>query len=814
MRSGDAMRAFPQDLRYALRSLLKHPAYAIVAVLTLAVGVGANTAIFSVLHAVVLRDLPYRDADRLALLWSVSLRQHLPDGSSYFNVRDWKEQSRTFEAMAVYRRPEFTRATITGGPDAARVYAALVGPGFFDVLGSPPLLGRTFERADFEGDRAVVISHRLWRQRFGGDARAIGRSIEVNGTLCEIVGVMSSEFTFPTTDVELWRPISVMGSLWEAYQSNPRSRGADALGVIARLSPTSTFASAQTEMSAIAARLREQYPQFNADRGILVERLTDRVVGPRTESALWLLFGAVGFVLLIACANVANLALGRAVARQYELSLRIALGASWQRLMRQALAESLVLAALAAGVGVLFAAFVMAALRTLAAGSLPRLEGARLDVPVFLFALGVSLACGLLAGLMPASAIARANAAETLREGGPRSLGGRSSRRTRQALVVAEIALAVVLLTGAGLLMRSFLRIQSADRGFDSQNVLLLQIDLPDKYDPPALTAAYFNEALARIRALPGVVAAGAVTDFFIQRQADQRITLEGQPAANPDDPAPPLIRDQVIPGYFEAMRIPLRRGRLLQDSDLAPNAPRVGVINEAMARAFWPGQDPVGKRLRWGRDAQWTTVVGVIADMRRQRLDEPAIPSMFGAGISDQMDVAVRTAGDPERLRESIRAELRALEPTAPPFGIITVEQRLGETVAVRTLQTLLLGALAAAALVLAVIGVYGIVHQSVVARTPEIGIRMALGATQPSVAWMVLSSALALAGAGLFLGAIGAFALAGTIASFLYETSPLDPLIYASVAVLLLAVTTLACLAPTRRAAGIDPLVALRHD
>jgi putative ABC transport system permease protein len=809
------------DLKFAFRQLLKNPGFTAVAVLTLALGIGANTAIFSVLHAVVLRDLPYPNSDRLALLWTLNLRQNLPDGSSYLNFRDWKEQSREFEEMAVYRRPEFTQFTITDGPEPERVHCALVGPGFFRVLRVPALLGRTIETADIEsGHQVVVISHRLWRQRFAENPGVIGRTIEVNGVSYEIVGVMASDCEFPTSDIELWGPLSLL-PIWERMQHEPRSRGADALVVFGRLNPNATLKSARLEMNTIAARLRAQYPDSNGGRGIMIEPLTDHVIGTRTKRSLWLLFGAVGFVVLIACANVANLVLARGAARRHEFSLRTALGASRARLVQQALTETLALATLAAGFGVLLAWVGADALRTWAAGALPRLETVQLDLNVLLFALAVSLTCGVLAGLLPALQLSATNPAEALREGG-RSLVTRGSRRLRHGFVIAEIALAVVLLSGAGLLIRSFVRVQTADRGFDSRHVLLLQVELPQKYDGQDRKAAYFREAFERIRALPGVAAAGAIGDFFIERHADLRITLEGQPQRQPNDPAPPLIRDRVVPGYFEAMRIPLVQGRSLRDADLVgdldADALTAVVINETMARRFWPGENAVGKRFKFGlnpgADEPWTTVVGVVADMKRTKLDEAAIPCMFWPGFGGQMDVVVRTVGDPAALRDAIRAELHALDPATPLYGIVSVEQRLWESVALRTLQTLLLGTLAVVALILAVIGVYGVVHQSVVARTQEIGIRMALGASKLSVLRMILWSAVGLAGAGLGLGLIGVLALGRTVSSFLYETSPQDPLVHAAVVALLVVVTSVACLAPARRATQIDPMEALRYE
>ena len=808
------MNSLIRDLRYGLRSLLKSPGFTAVAVLTLALGVGANAAIFSVLRAVVLRDLPYHDPDRIAVMWTRNIRQNLPDGSSYLNFRDWKERSKSFEQMAAYIRPEFTRGTLTGGGGAERIFLAEVGPGFFELLGTPPLLGRTFEPGDFSANRrAVIISHGLWRQRFGADRGVLGRSIQLEEATVEIVGVMPPGFELPNAEIQLWQPLW-FGPDWQ----NERSRGWDALVVLGRLAPSATIASARAEMDAIAARLREQYPASNASFGVSTDALVDRVIGPTTERSLWLLFGSVGFVLLIACANVANLVLARAAARRHEFSLRTALGAGKTRLVRQALTENLVLSLLAGTVGLLIAWSGTMALRDFAAGALPRADTIQLDASVLLFLLVASLGSGLLAGLLPALQLSTTNPAEVLREGGPRMLGGRGARRVHQGLVVAEIALAVILLSGAGLLIRSFLRVQAANRGFDSRNVLLLQVDLPDKYDTTAKSAAFFSEATRRIRALPGVVAVGAISDFFIHRQPDYRIALEGQPPQRPDDPAPPLTEDQVVPGYFEAMRIPLLRGRLLQDSDLAPGAESVVVINEEMARRYWPGQEAVGRRFKYGLDPAakipWKTVVGVVADMRRQRLDEAAIPYMFQPGVRSQMDIAVRTLGDPDLLREAIRAEMRAIDPAAPPYGIVTVEQRLGRTVALRRLQTVLLVALAASALILSVIGAYGVIHQAVAARTQEIGIRMALGANAASVLRMVLAGGLAPAVAGLGLGLLGSLTLSRTLSSFLYETNPLDPLIYAAVTFLLLAVTAVACLVPARRAARFDPMAALRHD
>ena len=808
------MNGFIRDISYGLRTLAKSPGYASIAILTLALGVGANTAIFSVLRAVVLRELPYHDADRLVVMWTKNIRQNLPDGSSYLNFRDWKTRSKTFQQMAAYTRPEFTRDTIGTGPDAARVHAGQVGPGFFQLLGTAPLLGRTLEDRDFTATpRSVVIGHDLWRQRFGGDASVIGRTIHVGDMPFEIVGVMPAEFDLPTADVQLWRPL-YFGPNWQ----DERARSWDALVVLGRMTPSATIASARAEMDAIAAQLRTEYPSSNASFGVITDPLVERVIGTTTTRSLWLLFGSVGFVLLIACANVANLALARATAKRHELALRTALGASRTRIVRQVLAEKLVLSVFAAAGGLLLGWAGTAMLKVLSAGALPRAETIQLDAGVLVFLLAASIAAGLMAGLLPALQLSMLNPSDMLREGGPRAFASRSGRRVHQGLVVAEIALAMILLSGAGMLIRSFMRVQSAPRGFDSTNVLLLQVDLHGNYDNVQKVAAFYTQAIERLRGLPGVVTAGAVSDFFIHRQPDYRVAIEGRPAQRVEDPAPPLTEDQVIPGFFEAMRIPVLRGRSLNDSDLAQGAPQVVVINEEMARRFWPGEDPVGKRLKYGLDPAasnpWKTVVGVVADMRRQRLDEPAIPYMFQPGFNRQSDIVVRTVADPDGSREAVRAVMRALDPTVPPYGILTVEQRLGNTVALRRLQTLLLAALAGVALILSVIGAYGVVQHGVRARTQEIGIRMALGANAAAVLRIVVAGGLIPALAGATLGLFGAFVLKRTLATFLYETSAMDPLILATVISLLLSVTVVACLLPALRAARIDPVAALRNE
>lgn len=804
------------DLRYALRGLLKNPGFTALAVLTIALGIGASSAIFSVLNGVVLRPLPYEQPERLAAIWTFNLEQNLPDGSSYQNFEDWRTRSREFEDMAMYIRPEFTRSTLTAGDRPERLQEGMVGPRFFRLLGAPALLGRTLEPEDFtRQQRVTVISYALWRTKFAAAADVVGREVEIDGARTQIVGVMPASFQLPVAATQVWRPLSVH-PFWEQLTTNPNARRSDGLVVLGRLRAGTSLDAATAELEGISAQLREEHPRLNQGLGVQVTALDEKIVGGPVKDSLWLLFGAVGFVLLIACANVANLLLVRGALRGQEMALRAALGAGKGRLIRQLLTESALLAAVSGALGLGFAFVLMRLLRSWASGVLPRAESVSLDSTAVLYTVGVALVSGLLFGLFPALRLSTANTNAMLREGEARTLGGRGSRTLLGGLVVGEIALAVVLLSGAGLLVRSFERVESADRGYDSANVLLMQFDFPDGRE--GRHNYFYTESLRRIRALPGVLAAGAVSDFFIHRQPDYRIAVEGRPAAQPGDEAPPLTEDNTLPGYFEAMSVPLVEGRLFRETDLDEGAPPVRIINETMAQRFWPDEDPIGKRFKYGTDPAsdqpWNTVVGVVHDMRRQRLDEAAIPFMFRPGAQTQMDIAIRTVGDPTDLAAAIRREIDEVDASVPPYGVTTVEQRLGETVGVRRLQTLLLGFLAASALVLAVIGIYGLVRQSVVARTREIGVRIALGASVGSVLRMVLGSALGLAVAGLTIGLLVAFGFARALASFLYETSPGDFVTYAGVAVLLLAVTAVAAIWPARRAARTDPATVLRQE
>ena len=806
------MTSVIQDLRYGLRSLVKSPGFTAVAVLTLALGVGANAAIFSVLRAVVLRDLPYHDADRIAVLWTKNIRQNLPDGSSYLNFRDWKEQSKTFEQMAAYIRPEFTRGTLSGGPGAERIQIGQVGPGFFELLGTAPLLGRMFEAGDFTAaTRTVIISHGLWRQRFGADRDVIGRSIQFSDMTVEIVGVMPPGFELPTADVQLWQPLVLRPAAGRTSGAAARTRSSCSAGC-ARPRRSRRRARRWTRLPLVCAI---SIPRSNASFGVSTDPLTDRVIGQTTERSLWLLFGSVGFVLLIACANVTNLVLARAArAPQRVLAANRARREQNPAGPSGADGEPRPVAAGGNGRACCSRGAAPWRLRRLAPGALPRAETIAVDATVLLFLLAASLASGLVAGLLPALQLSTARPADVLREDGPRALGGRGARRAasgtgrRRDRARRHAALG-----------RRAPHAQLPARPGDQPGIRFhatcccCRSTCREPTTTRRRSGAFYTEATRRLRSLPGVVAVGAIGDFFIHRQPDYRVALEGQPPQREEDPAPPLTEDQVIPGFFEAMRIPLLRGRLLQESDLAPGAPQVIVINEEMARRFWPNQDPLGKRLKYGLDPgaknPWKTVVGVVADMRRQRLDEPAIPYMFQPGITREMDIAVRTLGDPDSLREAIRAEMRALDPTVPPYGIVTVEQRLGRTVALRRLQTLLLDRAGG--------GRAGPRRDRRLRRHPSVrrgedaGDRRADGARRERrcrAADWCSTAGLIPAAAGLALGLLGSLMLSRTLSTFLYETNALDPLIYAAVTFTLLAVTTLACLAPALRAARLDPM------
>jgi putative ABC transport system permease protein len=808
-----------QDLRYGMRMLRRNPAFTAVAVLTLAIGIGANTAIFSVVYALLLRPLPYKDPDRLAILWTANTRQSLPDGTSYLNFKDWKAQNQVFEDLAVFGRPSFSYMALMGVDGAERVDVAKVSANFFPLLGVAPMLGRTFSSEEEAHHHPVaILSCALWR-RFGASPQIIGKTLQIfdawerresdSARLVQVIGVMPAHFQFPSKETQLWVP----------HRAHRTVRDADQFVVLGRLKPEVNFRQAQAEMSAVARRLEREYPDSNAGLGVNVIPLLTEITGGNMRLVLAVLFGAVVFVLLIACTNVANLLLARGVAREREFSIRMAIGAGRGRLVGQLLTESVTLSLLAGLFGLLLA---HAGIRTLAAlgpRNIPRLDEVGIDGGVLAFTMAISLVAGILFGLTPALKFSRSDPNESLKGGGWSSPGGIGSRRTRRLLVVTEFALAMVLLCGTGLLIRSFLAIQAINPGFKTEGVLIMRVNLPrSRYEGSGdpRTAAFYQQALERIGALPGVQSTGAIGDFFIEHYPDSAIVIEGRPRVLPGEPIPPLTSDSISPNYFQAMGVPLLRGRFLSDRDMGGGAPRVAIINEAMARHFWPGEDPIGKRFnsRTDRSETWTTVVGLVGDMRQQGLEKQVIPQYFRIGWSIGMDVVVHTSSDPLKLVAAVQKELQSIDKTLPRFNITTVEQRLGEYSSQRRFQALLLSLFSALSLGLAALGIYGMMHYLVTQRTHEIGIRMALGARPANILSLVMRQGMELALMGGAVGLVGALWLTEVISSLLYGVKATDPATFGAVSLLLIVAALLACYIPARRAAKVDPMVALRSE
>jgi putative ABC transport system permease protein len=803
------------DIRYAVRSLKKSTGFTLVTVLTLALGIGANTAIFGVVDAVLLETLPAPEPDELVQVFETSESEKWTVSPP--NFTDWRAQSTVFEEMAAHYADSFA---LSGGGAAESVLGEWVTAGFFRVLGREPLLGRAFTPADtvVGRDRVVVLSHALWQRRFGGRPDVLGRSIELEGESRTVVGVMPPGFAFPA-EAELWVPLAF------TPEDLGTQRGAHYLDVLARLRDGVTIEQASTELTLIARRLEAQYPDTNAGAGVAVVGLQEALTGG-VRPALLILLGAVGLVLLIACANVANLLLARAAERRRELALRSALGAGSGRILRAGLTESLVLALLGGAAGL---ALALAALEVLVASppaGVPRIEDARIDLTVLGFTLGLSLLTGLLFGLAPAVKAARtADLGRALREGGAGSVGGSARSRGRNALVVAEMALAVLLLVGAGLLLKSFVELQVVDSGFDPQGVLSFHVSLPEtRYPEPRQSRAFFAGLLERIRSLPGVDGAAGVfglplSGFSYSMSVE---VLDGAPAyERPGEEKSTQLR-VVTPGYFDVMRIPLVAGRPLTERD-REEAPLAVVVNESAARLLWPDDAPLGHTLELatafglGGPRAGGTVVGVVRDIRHRGPREASRPEVFLAHAQfpvDFMSVTVRTSVPPESLVNPIRGELQQLDPELPMDSIRTMEQRLADSIAEPRFYMLLLSAFAASALFLASIGIYGVIAYAVKNRVAEIGIRRALGARAGDVVRMVVGGAVALALGGLAAGLLAALALTRILSGLLYGVSATDPLTFAGVAIVLLAVALLASFIPARRAARVDPMTALREE
>jgi putative ABC transport system permease protein len=809
------MKILWQDLRYGARMLLKNPGFTLIAALTLALGIGANTAIFSVVKGVLLSSLPYPNPEQLAMVWCDNRRQGIPDDiTSYPNFVDWRDRNKTFQGMAGVTSDRYN-LTGTGEPEEIR--GATVSINFFQLMGVNPVHGRAFTAEEEQPgrDRVVVLSHSLWQRRFGGDPGILNKTISLSDEPYTVVGIMPPGFQFPEK-TEIWGPLAP-----DERMRSDQARFGFFLPVVGRLKPGVTRAQAQADLEVVANQIEKQFPDM-AGYGVNVVPVLENTVGP-IRRALIILFVAVIFVLLIACANVTNLLLARAAVRQREVAVRAALGAGRWRIVRQLLTESVLLAVLGGALGVLLARWGLRLLVDLNPANIPRLENIRLDGGVLWFTLGLSLFTGLIFGLAPALQTTRLNLSETLKEGGHTGAGGgggRRAQRIRGVFIVLEVALTLALLVGAGLLVHSFWRLQQVNLGFKPDHLLTLRVTLwGSKYRDRGEAVSFYERLQERLAALPGVVSASATTDIMLRRLATSAgFTIENRPR-DPSELALELPFDRVQPNYFQTMGIPLVKGRAFMAQDTR-DTPMVAIVNETFVKRYFPNEDPIGKRFTFGGggpNARWITIVGVVRDTKRQGVDQPVrIESWFPLAQrpSGSMEVVLRTTGDPLALSRAVREAVWSLDRDLPIPKIQTMEQILSERVAQRRLNMLLLGLFALVALILAAVGIYGVMNYAVTQRTHEIGIRMALGAQGADVLRMVVWHGMSLTLIGVTLGLLAALALTRVMKNLLFEVSATDPITFAAIAVLLTGVALVACWIPAWRATKVDPMVALRYE
>ena len=811
------MRTILRDVRYGLRVLAKAPGFTAVAVLAIALGVAANTAIFSVINAVLLEPLPYREPGRIVSLWEMNrARDARQNVLSPANIIDWKEQSDVFEDVAAFTDGA---ANMTGGGDPEEVVVGYVTPNLFGLLGVEPIKGRGFSPDDASpgAARTVVLSHGLWRRRFGSDPAVLGKTFNLSGAPVTVVGVMPARFQWfirkgsrTAAPPEMWSPFA----LTDAH----RKRQGRYMSAVARLKEGVTRERAELELNHIAARLEEQHPEFNKGWGAEVVLLRDQLAGP-IRPVLWVLLGAVGFLLLIACANVANLLLARGATRQKEIAIRTALGAGRARVVRQLLTESLLLAVAGGALGLLLAWWGVELLVAMSPRDVLDLGGVGVNVPVLVFTLVVSLLTGVVFGVVPAFEASRVSTSESLKDGTKGTTAGRRGGRLRGAFVVAEMALALVLLVGAGLMLKSFARLRSVDPGFEPDNLLTMRVNLPArKYKEDPQVVAFTRQATERLAALPGVTAAGAVNYLpFAGPGAATNFKIVGRPDPPPGEEPDTDVR-VTDENYFRTMGVPLLSGRMYTAQESAERG-RVAVVTRSFAEKYFPGEDPVGKQLvvNMKDEPNPTEIVGVVGDLKLDSLDEQPQPTVYWPHaelVYSNMTFVVRTSGDPAALAGAARAAIQSIDADQPVADLRTMNHFLAESVARARFAATMLGVFAALALALAGVGVYGVMSYAVAQRTHEIGVRVALGAQGRDVLRLVVGQGMALAGAGLAAGLLGAFALTRLLSSLLFEVSATDLATYATLTGFLLLVALLACLVPARRATRVDPMVALRYE
>jgi putative ABC transport system permease protein len=794
------------DLRYALRMMNKQRLFTCVAVLALGLGIGANTAIFSVINAVVLRPLQYHNPDQLVTVLHEGTKPVAPA-----NYLDLAQQSQSFESIAA---AQWWEPNLTGSDEPEHLRGLQLTARMFQVLGVSPALGRTFNPDEDQPgrERVVVLSNRLWQRRFGGDPQVVGRQITLDGESFTVIGVMPPEFQFApfwATNAELWSPLNLA----------PRAtnRGGQSLRVFARLKPGVTRSAAQAEMTTIFSRLTQEYPQTNKGLAIAVEPLHEQVVG-KTRPALLILFGAVSFVLLIACANVANLMMARATSRQKEIALRTALGASSSRIARQLLIESVLLALVGGAFSLLLSTVGMRVLLALGPNSLPRLETIKVDLPTLGFTLGVSIITGLLFGLAPVLQTRKWNWHDALKESTRGSSAGRGRVNTRRLLVVSEVALALMLLVGGGLMVRSFARLRAVDAGFTPDHLLTMTVSLTgETRSTGAKRAAFFTELLARVNSLPGVQSASAINHLPLAGDVwTVPFFVEGRPAPAPGEKQGGVYRI-IRPDYFRTMGATLLKGRDFTAHDNNTSTPVV-IINEPFAKRHWPNEDPLGKQIRVADDDTPREIVGVVKALKQDQWTaepnlEMYLPHLQSPGPPG-LSLVVRTNGDPLALAGAIENQVWAIDKNLPISDIKSMQEVVSGSIEQHRFNLFLLGLFAFVALVLAVVGIYGVMSESVSSRTHEIGIRMALGAQPADVLRMVVRQGMALALIGIVIGLFGALWLTQFMSKLLYEVSPTDSVTFLLIPLVLAVVVLCACLIPARRATRVDPLVALRYE
>jgi len=807
------MRTLFQDIRYGLRMMAKNPAFTFFVVAVLALGIAANTAIFSIADAVLVRPLPYRQADRLVMVWEDASSYGFPrDTPAPGNFADWKARNQVFEDMAASSFSGSFNLTGEGTPE--EIPGDFVTANLFSVLGARPALGRDFSASDDVpgAPRVVILSQRLFLRRFDGDPQIIGKQLWLNYEKYDVVGVMPRGFQFPDRDPQLWAPV-------QFTPAQLANHGNHHLQVVARLKPGVSLKVANANLTAIAKQLQQEHPSENAKVGAYAVPLREELAG-KTRPALLVLIGAVCFVLLIACANVANLLLARASGRRREIAMRLTLGASRWRIARQLLTESLLLAALAGAAGLILSTFATQFLANLIPEGIAPMNGSGTDSRVLAATLIISVATGILFGILPALRVSRLDLVTSLNQGGRSGIG--SGRRLRDALVVSEVALAIVLLAGAALMLRSFEKLSHLDPGFRADHVLVVRTPLPrQKYEAFAPRAAFYSEVLARVARLPGVTAAGYTTWVPLTNSGGATgITVEGRPQPAPGQIPIPNCRI-ISDDYIRALGMKLIDGRVLDQRD-GTAAPPVALINQTMARNLWPGENAIGRRFKPGsyvEPSPWITIVGIVGDVHQAGLDSPARPEMYLPYLQQDFGfepeyLVVRTIGDPMRMADAVRQQVWAVDKEQPVAGAMPLEDLVGDTLAPRKTQAGLLGGFAVLALLLAALGIYAVLSFTVTQRTQEFGVRMALGAQPSDVLHMAFSQGVRLFILGAVIGLAAAFALSRTLEHLLYGVSATDPASFVLVTLLLSGVTLLACYFPARRAMRVDPMIALRYE